>query len=94
MHLTHHHMMPIARTGFLTGELFGLPLSDATVLAAIEEAKDCLKPIVNVIADALKAAPAARVDETGMRVTGKLNGMHFLGMSTLTWIGSHSNRGA
>ncbi|MBI4741528.1 MAG: IS66 family transposase, partial [Betaproteobacteria bacterium] len=32
--LTHHHMMPVSRTGDLMGDLFGLPLSDATVLAA------------------------------------------------------------
>jgi len=38
VHLTHHPMMPIARTGSLTGDLFGLPLSEATVLAAVAEA--------------------------------------------------------
>jgi transposase len=32
VHLTHHHMMPVSRTGDLMGDLFGLPLSDATVL--------------------------------------------------------------
>ncbi|WP_295581776.1 hypothetical protein [uncultured Lamprocystis sp.] len=31
--LTHHHMLPLARTGELMGDLFGLPMSDATVLA-------------------------------------------------------------
>lgn len=93
VHLTHHHMMPIARTGSLTGDLFGLPLSDATVLAACEEAKDRLQPTVNAIANALKAAPVAHADETGMRVAGKLNWMHFLATATLTWIGCHPNRG-
>ena len=93
VHLTHHHMMPIARTGSLTGDLFGLPLSDATVLAAIDEAKDRLQPTVKAIADALKTAPVAHADETGMRVAGKLNWMHFLATATLTWIGCHPNRG-
>jgi len=93
VHLTHHHMMPIARTGSLAGDLFGLPLSDATVLAAIDEAKEILQPTVDAIANALKTAPVAHADETGMRVAGKLNWMHFLATTTLTWVGYHPNRG-
>ena len=45
----HRHMMQIARTGSLTVDLFGLPLSGATVLAAIEEAKDRLQPTVDAL---------------------------------------------
>jgi transposase len=62
VHLTHHHMMPLARTGSLIGDLFGLPISDAAVLAASEEAKDLLSPTVEAIADALKIAPVAHAD--------------------------------
>lgn len=93
VHLTHHHMMPVARTGALMGDFFGLPMSDATVLAASEEAKTRLSATVAAIGNALQAAPVAHADETGMRVAGKLHWMHFLATTTLTWIGCHPNRG-
>ena len=93
VHLTNHHMMPITRTGALMGDFFGLPMSDATVLAANEEAKALLADTVAAIGDALQAAPVAHADETGMRVAGKLHWMHFLVTATLTWIGCHPNRG-
>lgn len=93
VHLTHHHMMPVARTGALMGDLFGLPMSDASVLAASEEARTRLAATVVAIGSALQAAPVAHADETGMRVAGKLHWMHVLATATLTWIGCHPNRG-
>ncbi len=46
VHLSHHHMMPVARIGELAGDLFGLPISDATVRAINEEARALLAPTV------------------------------------------------
>lgn len=93
VHLTHHHMMPVARTGDLVGDLFGLPLSDATVLAIQEEARALLAPTVTAMGEALKAVPVAHADETGMRVAGKIRWLHVLATATLTWMGAHANRG-
>lgn len=93
VHLTHHHMMPVARTGDLTGDLFGLPLSDATVLSINNEACALLAPTVAAMGDVLKAVPVAHADETGMRVAGSLHWLHVLATPMLTWIGSHVNRG-
>jgi transposase len=93
VHLQHHHMMPIARTGDLMGDFFGLPMSDATVLAMSKEANIRLAPTVAAIGAAVQAASVAHADETGMRVAGKLNWMHVLATTTLTWIGCHANRG-
>lgn len=93
VHLTHHHMMPLARTGDLTGDLFGLPLADGTVLTINEEARARLAPTVAAMGEALKAAPIAHADETGMRVAGKIHWLHVLATATLTWIGCHANRG-
>ena len=93
VHLTHHHMMPLARTGDLAGDLFGLPLSDATVLAINEEARALLAPTVAALGAALKSVPVAHADETGMRIAGKIHWLHVLATTTLTWIGAHVNRG-
>ncbi|MDP1610171.1 MAG: IS66 family transposase [Sulfuritalea sp.] len=91
--LTHHHMMPVSRTGDLMDDLFGLPLSDATVLAINEEARTRLAPTVTSIGEAFKTAPVAHADETGMNVAGTLYWLHVLATTLLTWIGCHPNRG-
>lgn len=91
--LTHHHMMPVSRTGDLMGDLFGLPLSDATVLAINEEARQILAPTVAAMGEAFKTAPVAHADETGMKVGGTLYWLHVLATTVMTWIGCHANRG-
>lgn len=93
VHLTHHHMMPVSRTGDLMGDLFGLPLSDATVLAINAEAKTLLTPTVTAMGEAIKTTPVVHADETGMKVAGKLYWLHVLATTVLTWIGCHANRG-
>lgn len=91
--LTHHHMLPVSRTGELMGDLFGLPLSDATVLAIHAEAGQLLAPTVTAMGEALKTAPVAHADETGMKVAGKLFWLHVLATTFVTWIGCHAHRG-
>jgi transposase len=93
VHLTHHHMMPVSRTGDLMGDLFGLPVSDATVLAINAEAGTRLAPTVTAMGEALKGTPVVHADETGMKVAGTLYWLHVLATSVLTWIGAHANRG-
>lgn len=93
VNLTHHHMMPLARTGALSGELFGLPLSDATVLAFQAEANALLTPVVAAMGETLKTASIAHTDETGMHVSGKLYWLHVVATTLLTWIGCHEKRG-
>ena len=93
VHLTHHHMMPVSRTGDLMGDLFGLPLSDATVLAINGAAGTILAPTVMAMGEALKTTPVVHADETGMKVAGTLYWLHVLATTVMTWIGCHANRG-
>lgn len=90
---THHEMQPLARTGKLMGAIFDLPMSDATVLEIQKEAAWRLTPIVDAIAQALKAAPAVHADETGMYVSGKCKWLHVVATEFLTWMGAHDKRG-
>jgi hypothetical protein len=81
--------MPVARSG----ALFGLPISEATMRAINEEARQPLEPTVAARGEALKPLPVAQADETGMRVAGQLHGLHALATATLSWVSRHSNRG-
>lgn len=91
--LTHHHRLPLARTGELMDDRFGLPMSDATVLAIQAEAQVLLAPTVAAMGEALKAAPVAHADATGMRVAGKIHWLQVLATPLLTWLGAHPKRG-
>lgn len=91
--LTHHHMMPVSRTGDLMGDLFGLPVSDATVLGINAQARAILAPTVTAMGEALKTTPVVHADETGMKVAGTLYWLHVLATTMMTWIGCHANRG-
>jgi transposase len=51
VHLSRHDMMPLARTGERAGDLFGLPISDANVLAINEEARAFLAPTVAAMSE-------------------------------------------
>ena len=93
VHLSHHHMRPVQRTAALMGDLFELPMSEATALAAAEEAKARLEPTVALIGQAIQAAPIAQADETGLRVAGSLHWMHVLATTMLTWVACHAKRG-
>jgi transposase len=75
------------------GDFFGLPMAEATVLAAGEEARDRLAATVDAIGRAIQSADVAHADETGMRVAGSLHWMHVLATTTLTWVACHAKRG-
>ncbi|NMQ08060.1 hypothetical protein E4Q08_23935 [Candidatus Accumulibacter phosphatis] len=93
VHLTQHHMMPVQRTSELMDDFFGLPMAEATVLAASQEAGVRLTPTVGTIGQALQVADVAHADETGLRVAGSLHWMHVLATTLLTWVACHAKRG-
>lgn len=94
VHLSQHHMLPAQRTAEIMHDLCDLPLSDATVLAAVSEASVLLAPTVATIGQAIVASPVVNADETGMRVVGKLAWLHVLATTLLTWMGIHAQRGS
>jgi len=92
-HLTMDHMLPLARTGALFGSIFGMPLSDATILAMQTEAVEKCAPKVQAIAESLIKAPVIHPDETGFRAAMKLHWIHTVATAVLTWLGAHAKRG-
>ena len=94
VHLSQHHMVPLKRCGQLMGELFGLPISEATILSANAQAASLLKPTVTAIGQAFLSQPVAHADETGLRVGKALHWLHTLATEDLTWVARHAKRGA
>ena len=93
VYLNQQHMLPVQRTAAVMSELFNLPVSQATVIKASEDAALKLKPIVDAIAEQLRTAEVVHADETGLRVNKSLHWLHIAATQTLTWMGRHAKRG-
>lgn len=93
VYLNQQHMLPVQRTAAVMSELFGLPVAQATVIKACEDAAVQLQPIVRAIAAQLQIAQVVHADETGLRVNKALHWLHIAATETLTWMGRHTKRG-
>jgi len=92
-YLTHQHFIPLERTAQIIEDLLGHRLSEATVLRA----GDVLDRNVAVSVEAVKeqwiASEVVHVDESGLRVLGKLHWLHVTSTDQLTHYGVQSKRG-
>jgi len=93
VHLNLNHAVSIQRTAALMKDLFGLSVSQATVIKAAMASAGILQPTVNAIGQAAVSADVLHADETGLRVAKKLHWLHVLATDTLTWMGCHPKRG-
>jgi len=81
------------RTAQALAELFGTPVSDATVAAMARRAADRLDGFLDVVGERIADAPVAGFDETGLRVAGKLHWVHCARTDRYTLITCHPKRG-
>ena len=93
VHLNQNHAVSVQRTAALMKDLFGLPVSQATVIKAAVVSAAILQPTVDAIGQAAVNADVLHADETGLRVVKKLHWLHVLATDTLTWMGCHPKRG-
>ena len=81
------------RTAQALAELFGTPVSDATVAAMTARAAAGLDGFLTEVADRIAAAEVAGFDETGLRVAGALHWVHCARTGKYTLITCHRRRG-
>jgi transposase len=81
------------RTAQALAELFGTPVSDATVVRVTKRAADGLGEFLGVVADRIATADVAGFDETGLRVAGALHWVHCARTDRYTLITCHAKRG-
>jgi transposase len=81
------------RTAQALAELFGTPVSDATVASMTTRAADGLDGFLTEVADRIAAAEVAGFDETGLRVAGRLAWVHCARTGKYTLITCHPKRG-
>jgi transposase len=71
--LTYQHI-PVARTAQLLADLMGLPVSTGWVAGVLAPVAANLNGFARRVEDALRSAPVAHFDETGIRVAGRTGG--------------------
>jgi transposase len=74
-------------------ELFGAPVSEATVAAMTARAAAGLDGFLTEVGDRIAEAEVAGFDETGLRVAGRLAWVHCARTSSYTLITCHPRRG-
>jgi transposase len=85
--------LPVERTAGLLAELFGTPMAAGTVAAWTTRAAAGLAPFTAAARTALSRAELVHVDETGLRVAGRLHWLHVASSSRFTVLFCHRKRG-
>jgi transposase len=88
------HFIPYARLTQICEDLYGQPLSEATIVAANQRAYDHLAHFEQRVAQLLPKAPLNGCDESGLRVAKSLHWLHVVSNPGLTFYGVHAKRGA
>lgn len=86
-------LLPLDRIGQMANDLFGHPVSDATVQAALCVADKNLELYRDEVKRQLIRVDIAHADETGVRVMKSLHWLHVVSTRHLTWYGIHAKRG-
>jgi len=81
------------RTAEALAELCGTPVSEGTVATMTQRAADGLDHFLEEVAEAIAASEVAGFDETGLRVAGRLHGVHCARTGKYTLLTCHPKRG-
>ena len=92
-YFTHQHHIAVERTAQIFDDLVHHPVSDATVLKASEECAVSIAPSAEAVKEQLRVCEVLHVDESGLRVEGKLHWLHVASTDTLTHYEVHAKRG-
>ncbi|HEX9107357.1 MAG TPA: IS66 family transposase [Longimicrobiales bacterium] len=97
-YLIQQQFVPYARTQELFADLFGVRLSQGTLVNLVRQGAERLQPLVEQIKVALRQAPVLHQDETGLRVAGAEGAggqwTHVTCTKQLTHYACHAARGA
>ncbi len=93
VYLVEQHLVPLARTCEVLGDLLGVQMSEGTVGELIKRCAGQLAPVEQQISEALTHAEVLHHDETGLYVAGKRHWMHVTCTPTLTHYHVDASRG-
>lgn len=95
VYCTQYQFIPLERAREMFADLYGHQVGEGTMVAAIQEMAEAVKPAnAQVKAQLHVAEPVVHFDESGLRVTGKLQWLHSASTERLTSYAVHPKRGS
>jgi transposase len=95
VYFNQYQFIPLARTCEMFAALYGHQVGEGTMVAAIQERAEAVKPANEQVKAQLRVAePVVHFDESGLRVTGKLQWLHSASTARLTSYAVHAKRGS
>jgi transposase len=95
VYFNQYQFVPLERTGEMFADLYGHPVGEGTLVAATQEMAEAVRPANAQVKTQLKQAePVVHFDESGLRVTGKLQWLHSASTERLTAYAVHGKRGS
>jgi transposase len=93
VYLTQEQLLPLARTSAVLAEVFGCPVSEATLEHAVADCHEHLAAAEAAIKQGVSTAAVAHFDETGVNLNGTTAWLHVASTAHLTCFAIHQKRG-
>lgn len=93
IYLKDYALLPFERAAELMQDLFGVRLSAGTLANVEQECSGKLEGTVGRIKEQIRGSEVANLDETGLRIEGKLSWLHSAGTGSATYYFPHARRG-
>jgi len=95
VYFNQYQFIPLERTSELFADLYGHPVGEGTLVTATQEMAAAVMSANAQVKDQLRTAePVVHFDESGLRVTGKLQWLHSASTARLTSYAVHAKRGS
>ena len=95
VYFNQYQFIPLERTSELFADLYGHPVGEGTLVGATQEMAAAVMPANAQVKGQLRTAePVVHFDESGLRVTGRLQWLHSASTARLTSYAVHAKRGS
>jgi len=93
VYLHEYHFIPLERTTEIFIDFYGHAPSEGTVVNVSARVSEAVGPALVEIKEQLTRTPVVHLDETGLRVEGRLHWLHSVSTCDLTYYEIHPRRG-
>ena len=93
VYLKHHGMISYDRVQELYHDLFGIELSQGSLVNFVTVCSKRLDPVVEEIKEGIIGSDVVHFDESGLRILGSLHWLHSASTEKLSYYSAHKRRG-